>query len=627
MGKFWLNKIGIILFSLGVAFLFTYAFTHLEPFAKILLGYLIAGTLFILGVKFEKIDRFINYGRVLLGGGWAIVYFTTYAMYHFEASKIINSQILDLFLLLIVAFGIIVHSLQYKSENLIGVALFIGYFTSVIGDVKYFTLISTALLAVIGFILVYKMRWFRFIFLGIILTYFTHFEWVIKQISFSRIPVGNLNVENVYFLLDAGFLLIYWIMFTLAIHLIRNNGDIKLDKKIAIANLTNLVLFLFMIYPKVYFFYPSQKFNFIFGLGLVYTVLSIIMYYIKRNDIFICDIIIAISLLTISIPLKFLPYHTTIIWFVELPFLLLAGFIFEQKAYRYIGLVLASILFLRLRLIFPDCYVLPNDLKILSFLLGCPALLYFIGFISTAVCFSLYYFLYNKKDTFNSEAVLQNFYSGFSVMYLTMYIGEVVKPFWITFSIFLESLLLLILGILILDKYIRLYALMLLVWASLRFCFYDNYRIISGFQKLFLVYGPIVCAFGEYFIYRFFKIKFINDSIKSFDKYLVSPIFYVGSCLAILAIFKYIKYTWVSLGLGILGVFLFLIGFLIKEKNFRQVGFIIFGFTLLRVGFVDLFKLSVIYKIISFIILGLIFLGISFIYTKYAIEKLTPKKE
>ncbi|MCM8774107.1 MAG: DUF2339 domain-containing protein [Candidatus Omnitrophica bacterium] len=257
-----------------------------------------------------------------------------------------------------------------------------------------------------------------------------------------------------------------------------------------------------------------------------------------------------------------------------------------------------------------------------------PALLYFIGFISTAVCFSLYRFLYNKKGDSNSEVVLQNFYSGFSVMYLTMYIGELVKPLWLTFSIFLESLLVLVMGILIFDKYIRLYALLLLVWASLRFCFYNNYRIINGFQKLLLVYWLIAYAFVEYFIYRFFKIKFINDIIKSFEKYLVSSIFYLGSCLSILAIFKYIKYTWVSLGLGILGFFLFLIGFLIKEKAFRQVGFIIiFGFTLLRVVFVDLFKLSVIYKIISFIILGLIFCGVSFIYTKYAIDKLIPKKE
>jgi uncharacterized membrane protein len=89
LGKFWLNKIGMIVFSLGVAFLLTYTLTRFGPVAKILFGYIIAVALFILGLRLERKEKFINYGRVLLGGSWAIAYFTTYAMYHFEASKII----------------------------------------------------------------------------------------------------------------------------------------------------------------------------------------------------------------------------------------------------------------------------------------------------------------------------------------------------------------------------------------------------------------------------------------------------------------------------------------------------------------------------------------------------------
>lgn len=721
LGKFWLNKIGMIVFSLGVAFLLTYTLTRFGPVAKILFGYLIAVALFILGLRLERKEKFINYGRVLLGGSWAIAYFTTYAMYHFEASKIIHSQLLDLCLLAVVAFGIIAHSLRYKSEALTATALFIGYFTSVLGDVGYFTLASAALLAVVVLIMIYKMQWVRFIFLGIILTYLTHFAWVVKQISFSLVPAGRLNVGNVYFLFDAGFLLIYWILFTAAIHLIKNNGVSALYKKFAAANFANFILFFFMVYPKFYFFYPAHKFNVILGLGLTYMVLAAIMNLIKRNELFVSDIIIAVSLLTLSVPLKFLPYHTTVIWFIELPFLLFVGFIFERRVYKYMGFALSIILFLKF--IFSN-WSLFDNLQIFSFTISWQAFLSFAGFISTAICFGLYHFLQAKKDTFNLEELLQNFYSGFFTVYLTIFAWDVINPLWLTLGLSFESLLIFALGILLLNKYVRWYALVILVLAGMRFCFYDRYRGVSELQQLFLINGPIACVLAEYFIYRRFnrkvfvlktevwlaKLLFFSASLllvfaivvyarqiwitlslavvailallwgikisdkhiriyallvlllaavrfslidnyynlsKLFqwslilaklacayiayflyraldkksrldasEKFLVSPLFYASSLLVVLAIFKYIKDIWVSVVLGLVGGCLFVTGFLIKDKIFRHGGFIIFGVTLLRVVFVDLAGLAIIYKIISFIILGILFLGVSFIYTK-----------
>ncbi len=725
LGKFWLNKIGMIVFSLGVAFLLVHTFTHIGPLAKILLAYLIAIALFIIGTKLEKMERFINYGRVLLGGGWAVVYVITYGMYHFEASKIIDSQLLDLFFLAVVALGIIIHSLYYKSEVLTAIALFIGYFTSVLGNVEYFSLISSALLGIVAIIMVYKMQWIRFIFLGIILTYLTHFLWIIKQIYISRVSVGPLNVENVYFLLDAGFISIYWLLFTIAIHVIKNTESEQLFKKLAVANLSNFILFFISVYPKFYIFYPEHKFHMVIGLGLAYMVLAAIMNLIKRNQLFISNIIIGISALTLSVPLKFIPYHTIIIWFIELPFLLYAGFIFKQRVYRYLAFALLLILFIKFLL----NWTISKDLIDTELEIS----LYLIGFISTAICFCLYRFLQTKTNMINYERPLQNFYSGFSVGYLTMYFWKVVKPSWQILGLSFEALLIFGVGILLLDKYIRWYALIVLGLACIGFWFYDGYRDVSKFQHVLLVYGPIACAFTKYFIYQklikkslipeievkmakllFFVagvwlvLTMIRDmsqiwitlnlgivailsllwGIKISDKYirvysllilllmagrfllidtyydisnlsqwlficaklscaygvyfiyrvldkkslldeserfLVSPLFYGSSFLVVLTIFNYIKDTWITVTLGIVGVSLFVTGFLIKEKVFRHGGFIIFGLTLGRIAFVDLAGLPIIYKIISFIILGILFLGVSFIYTRYMTE--TPKQE
>ena len=721
LGKFWLNKIGMIVFSLGIAFLISYTLTRIGPATKIFLGYLTATALFILGIKLERIRKFINYGRVLLGGSWAITYFTTYAMYHFEASRIINSQFLDLFLLAVVAFGIIVHSLHYRSETLTAVTLFIGFFTSVLGNVGHFTLISAALLAVTALVMVYKMQWVKFIFLGIILTYLTHLVWVTKQIYFSLIPAGSLNVKNVCFLFNAGFLLIYWVLFTAAIHFVKNNKDRNLDKKLAAANFLNFILFFFMAYPKFYFFYPAYKFNAVLCFGLAYMVLAAIMDLTKKNKLFVSNTIIAVSLLTLSIPLKFLPYHTTIIWFIELPFLLFVGFIFERKVYRNLGFALSVLLFLKL--IFSG-WALSEKIQVFSFTISWKAFLSFAGFVSTAICFSLYRFLPIRKDNFDSERRRQNFYSGFSVIYLTMYIYETIKAPWLTFGISLESLLILIFGVLLLDKYLRLYAMPVLALAGMRFClYYYRYHNVSGLQQLFIVYGPVAFALTEYFIYRminkkslvskterwlakflfffassllifaivvhiqqiwitlsisitailallwgikisdkhirvyslwvlfFAAVRFLfvdtyyslNEAFKWFlifaklacgyavyfiyraldkksrvdesKRFIVNPLFYISSFLAVFSVFKYIKDIWVAVSLGIFGVSLFAAGFLIKEKIFRNGGFIVFGITLTRVIFVDMSNLPIIYKIISFMLLGVLFLGVSFIYT------------
>lgn len=721
LGKFWLNKAGITIFALGIAFLITYTFKYFGPAAKIAFGYLVAGALFIFGLRLEKKEKFLNYSRVLFGGAWAITYFTTYAMYNFEASKIIYSQLLDLLFLAVVAFGIIAHSLKYKSSTLTAVALFIGYFTSALGDVGYFSLANAGLLALVAIVLVYKMQWVRLIFVGILLTYLTHLAWVIKQISFSRVFPGVLNVENVYFFLDAGFLSIYWAMFTLAILGIRDKDNNVLENRLSAANFANFMLFFFMVYPKLHVFYPEHKFNFVFGLGLVYLVFAMIMETRKSIRQFISNIIIAVSLLTMAAPLKFLPYHTSVIWFVELPFLLLIGFAFERRIYRYLGFALSFVLFFKIMSV--DWY-LARNLNILGLRMDLRTFLSCVGFLSAALCYGFYRVVSVKIQLNTAERIIKNFFSGFACVYLTIFISKVVNPPWLTLGIALGSLAIFIIGALVLDKFVRWYALAILIIMGMRYCFIDRYHAASEWTQLLLTSGPLICAFFEYAIYRrlmqrslaervelplscvlfiaaaslfvyavivyalqlwisltlaiaailillwggisrekairyyalfvlfvaAFRVLFIDSyrdtgsltqwaliSLKMAcayavyfiyngmkkrellgqdEKFIVSPLFYAGTFLIVCQIFMYIKDIWVSVALGIAGALLFIAGFLIRDKKFRIAGFIIFALTILRIVFVDLAGLPIIYKITSFIILGILFLAISFIYTR-----------
>jgi uncharacterized membrane protein len=615
LGKFWLNKIGIVIFALGIAFLITYTFKYFGPLMKILFGYLVGGTLFFWGAKIEKEERFVNYGRVLLGGAWAIIYFTTYAMYHFEASRIINSQILDLFFLTLVTLGIIRHSLKYKSEALTTVALFIGYLTSTMGDISYFTLCSSALLAVIAVVLVYKLQWIRTIFTGIIFTYLAHFSWIIKQVTLSTVPVGHLNVENVYFFIDAGFLFIYWLLFIISIHFIKENKDKTVYNKLSAANFANFLLFFFMVFPKFAIFYPGNKFSFVLGLGSIYLILAGITEKLKNEKLFISNIIIAVSLLTLAVPIKFAISHTSVIWFVELPFLLLVGLIFNRRVFRYLSLALALVVFSKF--ISAD-FFLSGCIKIFGARFAWSRFLSLLGFLSSCSCFLTYRYAKDKSDISALENILTNFYSALATTYLTIVMWQVVSLDWLTFAISLEAVLISICGYILLDKYLRLYSLVLMAIVGVRFCFIDNYRYFSVWLKWFMVTVKLACAYTVYFLYRRLNRRTL---LVGYEKPILSFLFFAATFLLVFAIFKYIRNSWISVVLGIAGVALFLTGFLSKDKIFRLGGFIIFAITLLRIVFVDLSELPIIYKIISFIILGGLFLGVSFIYTKYNIDK------
>ncbi|MEW5757861.1 MAG: DUF2339 domain-containing protein [Candidatus Omnitrophota bacterium] len=598
-GKFWLNKIGIVIFAMGIAFLITYTFKYFGPFIKILFGYLIGGALFYFGTKIEKNEKFKNYGHVLLGGGWAIIYFTTYAMHHFEASRILTSKLIDIFFLTLVALGIIKYSLKYKSEELTSITLIIGYITAILGNIGYFTLVNSLILAIIAIILVYKFKWTRTIFLGIISTYLLHVIWLQDKVNYS-------------FILNAGFLCIYWLLFTTSIHLIKSNEK-NIFNKLAIANFMNFILFFFMFYPKFIKFHPINKFDFIFALGIIYSSIALIVRKTNNTKLFSSNIIIAVSLLTLAIPLKFMPFHARIIWSIELPFLLLCGIIFNLPIFRYLAFAL----------MFFNLFDFLNQTSYIGFLS-------FLGFVSTALCYLVHKNQRNKQAlSFSEVKIVQNFYSAVSIIYLIFLSCKNLPQEWATLGLTVEYLFIFICGYMLLDKYLRIYSLILL--ANLIIPLLEFHELYMNNPKIMFfllnsnVLTTILAIISTSIIYFLYKRLNKRALLDSREQWLVNSVFFTALLLLIILIFRFVMDSWISVVLGLSGIMAISIGLIFKDKLFRLGGFIIFFITLTRIAFFDLAGLTIIYKIISFIILGVIFLAVSFIYTKYNIPKLEKK--
>jgi len=105
LGANWLNKLGIAILVVGLAFFLAYKLQTWGPEGKVLCGFAVSFALLVGGVWLERKATYRIFARGGIGGGWALTFFTTYAMYHVSAAKVLQSLVLDLVLMLIVAAG------------------------------------------------------------------------------------------------------------------------------------------------------------------------------------------------------------------------------------------------------------------------------------------------------------------------------------------------------------------------------------------------------------------------------------------------------------------------------------------------------------------------------------------
>ena len=77
LGTDWLNKIGIAILVLGIAFFLAYQLKTLGPLGKVFVGLATAGVMLGAGIWFERGDRYRILARAGIGGGWALLFFTT----------------------------------------------------------------------------------------------------------------------------------------------------------------------------------------------------------------------------------------------------------------------------------------------------------------------------------------------------------------------------------------------------------------------------------------------------------------------------------------------------------------------------------------------------------------------
>ena len=166
-----LNKAGVFVLVIFIALLLSYAFNRMGPGGRVAISIGVSLSMLAAGVVVEKRDRYRIFAQGLLGGGWAALYFTVYAMQALPAAKVIDNVVTGAILLLAVATGMIVHSLRYRSQTVTGLAYFIAFVTLGITKSTPLSVIAVVPLAASLLYVANRFEWRNFALFGLVATY------------------------------------------------------------------------------------------------------------------------------------------------------------------------------------------------------------------------------------------------------------------------------------------------------------------------------------------------------------------------------------------------------------------------------------------------------------------------
>jgi hypothetical protein len=164
-------KIGIVLLVLGFALLGRVALVSMGPGGKVALLYAAAGTLLGGGIWLERKERYVLLGRTGIGGGWALTFFTTYAINHVQAMLVMGSETLNGVLLLGVAVCLAVHTLRYQSQLVTGLAFLLAFSTVALTQDTVYALSAGVILALGVVVVSLKMGWYELEVFGILASF------------------------------------------------------------------------------------------------------------------------------------------------------------------------------------------------------------------------------------------------------------------------------------------------------------------------------------------------------------------------------------------------------------------------------------------------------------------------
>ncbi|HEX4546430.1 MAG TPA: DUF2339 domain-containing protein [Candidatus Acidoferrum sp.] len=336
LGTNWLNKLGIIILVVGVALFGIYELGALGPLGKVGISFLASTLLLVGGIYLEKRERYQLIGRTGIGGGWALLFFSTFGMYHVSAMRVLplnpGSLTLDCALMLIVAMAMALHTLRYRSQFVTGLAFLLGYTTVALSQDTVYSLSAGVFLAIGLVAIVLKMGWFELEVFGILSSYLNHLYWLYRLLGINGAQ-GHAFPE---YHASLALLFFYWLTFRIS-YVVRNvKADFEEHVSTAAAVLNMFLLLGCMKFQSVQ---PELAYLALLTVGALELTCGQLPLTKRRREAFVVLTVAGAVLMLASVPFHYSGNHVAILWLVGAEVFLLAGVVVREVVFRRLGLL------------------------------------------------------------------------------------------------------------------------------------------------------------------------------------------------------------------------------------------------------------------------------------------------
>jgi hypothetical protein len=332
LGRNWLNKLGIIILVLGVALFGIYELGQLGPLGKVGLSYVVSLALLGGGILLERRERYRVLGHTLIGGGWALLFFTTYALQHVQAMRVMSSETTDLIFMLAVAIAMAAHTLRYRSQLVTGLAFLLAYSTVALSHDDVYSLSSGVILAIGLVSIVIKMDWFELEVFGILSSYLNHLYWLYRLLG----PEGAQAHAFPEYHASTAILLFYWLIFRTS-YVVRKIKSPFLEHISTAAALINTLLLLGVM--KFQSVRPELAALALLLIGAAEFSLGQLPMIKRRREAFIVLSVLGAALMIAAVPFRYSGNNVAILWLVGAEALLVAGVVVGEVVFRRLGLL------------------------------------------------------------------------------------------------------------------------------------------------------------------------------------------------------------------------------------------------------------------------------------------------
>ncbi len=336
IGLYWLNRLGITSLVIGIALLLMYSFQYFGSVAKIASGFMIAAAFLVGGEWMENRGGPKWYARSLMGGGWAVAYFTVFAMHHIPAVKVIADQNLECVLLYAVAFCAMRHCIWKRSELTALFALVLGLVTFALSEPSIASALASAVLVESVCTLSRKLNWTRLYFGGLLGSYCTASYIIDAKISHLALDsVGQFHIT-------AAYLGLFWASYLVTSLSMGEESPWRRRLLVASAFL-NFLFFAPYMTSMVHQLYPKFDSAFVLAVAIVYAFAAYAARSKAKAGLEQVYTLGALTLATASIPMILKSDWSIVFLLMEIPVLVFLGLQNNIKAFRIFAHLLLPI--------------------------------------------------------------------------------------------------------------------------------------------------------------------------------------------------------------------------------------------------------------------------------------------